>query len=58
VKHANLVRKMLKHAVKTHHTAAACITTGIEYFLAVYPLPVWQTAYDRALETFGHRKAS
>jgi pyrroloquinoline quinone (PQQ) biosynthesis protein C len=48
VKHANLVRKLLKHAVKNYPTAAESIKTGIDYFLAVYPIPVWTAAYDRA----------
>src|SRR5437016_2920980 len=50
IKHTNLVRKLLKYAVKTYPRAADSITTGLEYFLAVYPLPVWVTAYRRALE--------
>ena len=49
VKHANLVRKLLKYVVRTYPRAADSINVGIEYFLAVYPLPVWQTAYDRAI---------
>ena len=52
VKHANLVRKLLKHAVRNYPSAAGSICTGIEYFLAVYPLPVWQTAYDRASQNW------
>jgi pyrroloquinoline quinone (PQQ) biosynthesis protein C len=48
VKHANLVRKLLKHAVRTYPDADQSITAGLEYFLAVYPVPVWETAYRRA----------
>jgi pyrroloquinoline quinone (PQQ) biosynthesis protein C len=40
IKHTNLVRKLIKHAVKTYPTAAESIATGIEYFLSVYPVPV------------------
>jgi pyrroloquinoline quinone (PQQ) biosynthesis protein C len=52
IKHASLVRKLLKHAVRAYPTAAESITTGIEYFLAVYPIPVWMTAYRRAKEQY------
>ncbi len=52
IKHANLVRKLLKHVVKNYPSATDGIRVGIEYFLAVYPLPVWQTAYDRACIQF------
>jgi pyrroloquinoline quinone (PQQ) biosynthesis protein C len=52
IKHANLVRKLLKYVVKTYPTAADSIMLGIDYFLAVYPLPVWQTAYHRACAAF------
>lgn len=48
IKHANLVRKLLKYAAKTYPGAAESIRVGIEYFLAVYPIPVWMTAYHRA----------
>jgi len=48
IRHANLVRKLLKYAVKTYPQAAESISTGIEYFLQVYPIPVWNTAYLRA----------
>jgi pyrroloquinoline quinone (PQQ) biosynthesis protein C len=49
IKHANLVRKLLKYAVKNYPTAAESIRHGMEYFLAVYPIPVWMAAYGRAL---------
>jgi hypothetical protein len=48
IKHANLVRKLLKYVVRTYPSAANSIEAGIDYFLAVYPLPVWTTAYLRA----------
>jgi pyrroloquinoline quinone (PQQ) biosynthesis protein C len=53
IKHANLVRKLLKYVVMTYPTAADSIKTGIEYFLAVYPIPVWMTAYNRAKGQYG-----
>ena len=56
IKHANLVRKLIKYVVKTYPSAAESITTGIEYFLAVYPIPVWMTAYERAQAEFVMRK--
>ncbi len=52
IKHANLVRKLLKHAVNTYPTAADSILAGIEYFLAVYPIPVWMSAYRRAVTEY------
>jgi len=52
IKHAQLVRKLLKHAVRTYPTAAESIQAGLEYFLAVYPLPVWNEAYRRGKEGY------
>jgi pyrroloquinoline quinone (PQQ) biosynthesis protein C len=52
IKHAALVRKLLKYAVKKYPTAAESILAGIEYFLVVYPIPVWMTAYRRALQFY------
>lgn len=48
IKHTNLVRKLLKYVVKTYPGAETTIRQGLENFLAVYPMPVWQTAFDRA----------
>jgi pyrroloquinoline quinone (PQQ) biosynthesis protein C len=58
IKHTNLVRKLLKYAVKTYPSAEASIRAGLEYFLAVYPLPVWETAYRRAIAEFNRSKAA
>jgi pyrroloquinoline quinone (PQQ) biosynthesis protein C len=60
IKHANLVKKLLRHAVATYPTAAESILAGLEYFLAVYPIPVWTAAHRRACADLarGHQGAS
>lgn len=52
VKHANLVRFLLKDVARRYDGAADAINYGIECFLAVYPIPVWDTAYRRARAEF------
>ena len=52
VKHAKLVRVLLKKVARQYEGAAAAILYGMECFLAVYPIPVWQTAYERASSAF------
>ena len=48
VKHAELVRKLLKYVAHTYPSSKDAIRQGLECFLAVYPLPVWSTAFKRA----------
>lgn len=48
VKHANFVRKLLKYVVGSYPGSQDSIRRGLEYFLAVYPVPVWTTAFERA----------
>jgi len=47
-KHTELVRHLIKETVARYPEAENSIKEGIEYFLAIYPLPVWQAAYQRA----------
>jgi pyrroloquinoline quinone (PQQ) biosynthesis protein C len=48
-KHTELVKHLIKETVARYPQAEASIQQGLERFLAIYPIPVWQTAYDRAL---------
>jgi hypothetical protein len=50
LRHTKMVRDLIKHAVKHYEGAAESIRAGLDYFLHVYPLPVWMTAYKRAIE--------
>jgi len=52
IRHANLMRHTLKEAVEQYPEAAASIKYGFDCFLYVYPLPVWETAYQRAKSEF------
>jgi pyrroloquinoline quinone (PQQ) biosynthesis protein C len=47
-KHAALVRSMIEQTTRLYPEAHDSILRGLERFLAVYPLPVWRTAYERA----------
>jgi pyrroloquinoline quinone (PQQ) biosynthesis protein C len=48
-KHTNLVRRLITDVAGQFPEAADQMLYGIESFLQVYPLPVWETALDRAL---------
>jgi pyrroloquinoline quinone (PQQ) biosynthesis protein C len=48
LRHTKMVRDLIEHAVKKYEGAAESIHAGLDYFLQVYPLPVWMTAYKRA----------
>jgi hypothetical protein len=52
IRHTNLMRHMLKEAVEQYPEAAEAMLYGLDCFLHVYPLPVWQTAYERAKAPF------
>jgi hypothetical protein len=47
-KHAALVKAMIEETVHRFPAAYDSIVIGMERFLAVYPLPVWDAAYRRA----------
>jgi pyrroloquinoline quinone (PQQ) biosynthesis protein C len=48
IKHANLIKALIEETVQRHPEAEQSIKDGMERFLAVYPLPVWTAAYERA----------
>jgi pyrroloquinoline quinone (PQQ) biosynthesis protein C len=49
IKHANLIKALIKETVERYPEAERSIREGLERFLAVYPIPAWQAAYQRAL---------
>ena len=48
IKHANLIKALIEETVERYPEAEQSIKDGIDRFLAVYPIPVWNTAYARA----------
>ena len=48
IKHANLIKALIEETVARHPEAERSIKEGIDRFLAVYPIPVWTAAYERA----------
>ena len=46
--HARLVRQMIKQIVVKFPEAKEAIEYGMECFLQVYPLPIWNEALRRA----------
>lgn len=49
IKHANLIRALINETAERYPESRESILDGMERFLAVYPLPVWNAAYQRAL---------
>ncbi len=47
-KHTELVKALIEEVVRRYPEADRSIREGLDRFLAVYPIPVWQTAFDRA----------
>lgn len=48
VKHANLVHYLISEVACVYPRAEASIKHGFECFRAVYPIPLWQGAFQRA----------
>ncbi len=48
-RHTALVRALIEKVAVGFPESRASMMRGIENFLAIYPIPVWQTAYERAL---------
>jgi pyrroloquinoline quinone (PQQ) biosynthesis protein C len=48
IKHANLIKAMINETAQRYPEARQSILEGMERFLAVYPIPVWTAAYERA----------
>lgn len=51
-KHTELVRHLIQEVATRYPESEAAIREGIDRFLAVYPEPVWETAYRRAFAEF------
>ncbi len=47
--HTNLMRQLIKDVVDQYPGAGESVLYGMRCFRAVYPLPVWQGAFDRAV---------
>lgn len=50
IKHANLVNHMIAEAVRKFPDSVESLKHGYECFEAVYPLPVWRCAFQRAMQ--------
>jgi hypothetical protein len=48
-KHTELIRHLIEETAQRYPEAEQSIRDGLERFLAIYPIPVWETAYRRAL---------
>jgi hypothetical protein len=48
VKHANLVNHLIATIAETYPESVDSITFGFQCFRAVYPIPLWQAAFDRS----------
>jgi pyrroloquinoline quinone (PQQ) biosynthesis protein C len=49
IKHAKLVNHMIAEVTRQYPEAFESVKYGYECFEAVYPIPVWRCAYERAL---------
>ena len=49
-KHTELIRHLIEETAQRYPEAEQSIRDGLDRFLAVYPIPVWDTAYRRALQ--------
>ncbi len=54
-KHTELVRHLIQETVTRYPESRRSIQEGLDRFLAIYPLPVWETAYRRALVQLGQQ---
>lgn len=48
LEHTEMVKELILRIAEEYPEAKASICYGLEYFLAVYPLPVWNAAFERA----------
>lgn len=48
IEHTRLVRELILKLANEYPESKASMCYGIDYFLAVYPLPVWNAAFRRA----------
>lgn len=49
LEHTDLVKEMIEKISDAYPESKVSICYGIEYFLSVYPLPVWNKAYERGI---------
>jgi len=54
LEHTALVKELIKNIADEYPESKQSICYGIEYFLAVYPLPGWNAAYQRAIKRTEH----
>lgn len=57
-RHTALVRALIERIADRYPESRESMLAGIENFLSIYPLPVWQTAYDRALNEYRESAAA
>jgi pyrroloquinoline quinone (PQQ) biosynthesis protein C len=57
-RHTALVRALIERIADKFPESRESMLAGIENFLSIYPLPVWETAYNRALNYYQHSAAA
>jgi len=50
--HARMLKELIETVADKHPESKESICYGIEYFLAIYPLPAWNAAAERAKARF------
>ena len=58
LEHTKMVKELILQIAKAYPQAKASICYGIEYFLAVYPMPGWTAALNRARQRFATEKVA
>ena len=53
LEHTRMLKEMIIKIADEHPEARESICYGIEYFLAVYPIPGWSAALERAKQRLG-----
>ncbi len=53
IKHARMVDNMIAETIRNFPESLDTMKLGYEYFEAVYPIPVWRAAYERAVANYG-----
>lgn len=51
-KHTELVKALIQEVANRYPEAERSIQEGLDRFLAIYPIPVWRTAYQRAVANY------
>jgi pyrroloquinoline quinone (PQQ) biosynthesis protein C len=57
-RHTALVRALIERVADKFPESRQSMFHGIENFLSIYPLPVWETAYQRALGDYERSQAA